>query len=139
MLVLFHGMHYPRTYAYYVTKKFSVTDIKTLTWSSGTINLFANDKHLTADVFPATKIYDIFSFNWVLPVKSFELLGSSPLFAFFCLLLHCSAAILHCVDLWLPVTVLFLTNNKILFDLIWFEKISIWAPSHKFVGLYLGN
>ena len=43
----------------------------------------------------------IFSFNWVLPAKSFELLGSSPLFVFFYLLLHYSVVILHCVDLCL--------------------------------------
>jgi len=50
----------------------------------------------------------------MLPAKSFELLGSSPLFVFFYLLLHYSVVILHCVDLWL--TGLFLTSNKIPFD-----------------------
>ena len=52
--------------------------------------------------------------NWMLPAKSFEHLGSSPLFVFFYLLLHYSVVILHCVDLWL--TDLFLTSNKIPFD-----------------------
>jgi len=55
----------------------------------------------------------------MLPAKRFELLGSSPLFVFFYLLLHYSVVILHYIDLWL--TDLFLTSNKIPFDLIWFE------------------
>jgi len=64
--------------------------------------------------FLLSKFMIFFSFNWVLPAKSFELLGSSCLFVFFYLLLHYSVVILHCVDLRL--TDLFLTSNKIPFD-----------------------
>jgi len=42
-----------------------------------------------------------FSFDWVLPAKSFELLGSSPLFVFFYLLMHYSVVILWW--LWPPL------------------------------------
>jgi len=62
-----------------------------------TINLFANDKPITADVFPATKIYYIFSFNWLVPVKSFELLGSTPLFVFSTF--YCIAQLIYCIVL----------------------------------------
>ena len=72
----------------------------------------------------------------MLPAKSFELLESSPLFVFFYVLLHYSVVILHCVncvDLWL--TDLFLTSNKIPFDLIdWLDTpnpVSIAAPNVK--------
>jgi len=85
--------------------------------------------------FLLSKCIIFFYFNWVLPAKSFELIGSSPSFVFFYVLLHYSVVILHCVDLWW--TDLFLTSNKIHFDWLidwsWYVGIRrqvIYLQSH---------
>jgi len=63
-------------------------------------------------------VVDIYLFTtWVITAKSFERLGSSPLFVFFYLSLHYSDVILHCVDMinW------FVSLRSIKFLLIWFD------------------